>query len=140
MAMKDPQQVAQKWSRNLQSSGASIQAGVMAVTTAPSQAAIKQQDVMVQNFTQSVASGKWARNLGKVTLQDWQNAVVNVGIPRITSGAAKAQPKMADFMTQFLPYVQQGVQKLQATPRGTLDQNINRAVTMIRHNAAFVRQ
>lgn len=138
--MKDPATVAKKWSTNLQASGPSITAGVMAVTEAPSAAAIKQQDVMLQNFTQAVTSGKWARALGKVTLQSWQNAITTIGIQRITSGAAKALPKMTDFMTQWLPYQEQLKQKLAATPRGSLEQNINRAVTAIRHNAAFVRQ
>jgi hypothetical protein len=138
--MKDPTMVAQKWSRNLQASGPSITAGVNAVTTAPSQLAIKQQDVMVQNFQAAVASGKWARNLGKVSLTDWQTAIIQVGIPRITAGAAKALPKMTDFMTQWLPYEAAGLAKLAQMPRGGLDQNIQRAVTMIRHNASFVRQ
>lgn len=138
--MKDPATVAKKWSTNLQASGPSITAGVMGVTEAPSAAAIKQQDVMLQNFTQAVTSGKWARALGKVTLQSWQNAITTIGIQRITSGAAKALPKMTDFMTQWLPYQEQLKQKLAATPRGSLEQNINRAVTAIRHNAAFVRQ
>ena len=137
--MKDPAQVAQKWSRNLQAAGPSITAGVNAVQTAPSQLAIKQQDVMVQNFTTAVTSGKWARNLGKVSLNDWQTALIQVGIPRITAGAAKSLPKVQDFMTQWLPYEAAGQAKLQTMPRGGLDQNIQRAVTMIRHNAAFVR-
>lgn len=137
--MKDPATVAQKWSRNLQAAGPSIQAGVNAVTVSPAQQAIKQQDVMVQNFTQSVTSGKWARNLGKTTLNDWQQAIIQVGIPRITAGAAKALPKVQDFMTQWLQYEEAGKAKLAQMPRGGLDQNIQRAVTMIRHNAAFVR-
>jgi hypothetical protein len=46
---------------------------------------------------------------------------------------------MTDFMTQWLPYMDQLKQKLAQTPRGSLEQNINRAVTAIRHNASFVR-
>jgi hypothetical protein len=138
--MKNPQAVAAKWSRNLQGSAESIRQGVQAVTEAPSQKAIRQQDVMVQNFTASVASGKWARNLGRVTLPEWQDKIINIGIPRITAGAAAAIPKMEGFLTQFLPYLDQGVNQLKAMPRGGLEQNIQRAVTMIRHNAAFKRQ
>lgn len=140
MAQKNPAQVAQKWSRNLQGAGEQIRQGVAAVTEAPSAKAIKQQDVMVANFQQAVSSGKWARNLGKVSLTDWQQAITNVGIPRITAGAAAAIPKMESFLTQFLPYLQQGVNALQQTPRGSLEQNIQRAVSMIRHSANFRRQ
>lgn len=139
MAMKNPAQVASKWNRNLAASGESVKAGVQAVTQAPSEKAIRQQDVMVSNFTQAVTSGKWARNLGRVTLQDWQQAMINTGIPRITSGAAKGLPKMENFLSQFLPYLEQGLNKLANMPRGNLQQNIQRAVTMIQHNADFKR-
>lgn len=138
--MKNPAQVAQKWSRNLQGSTESITAGVQAVTQAPSAAAIKQQDAMLTNFTNAVTSGKWARNLGRVSLQEWQDKLLKVGVPRITAGAAAAVPKMQSFMESFLPWVDQGVNALKATPRGGLEQNITRAVTMIRHNANFKRQ
>jgi hypothetical protein len=137
--MKDPAKVAKKWSTNLQASGPSITDGVNAVTVAPSASAIKQQDVMLQNFTTAVTSGKWAKHLGKVSLADWQTAILTIGLQRITAGAAKALPKMTDFMTQWLPYMDQLKQKLAQTPRGSLEQNINRAVTTIRHNAGFVR-
>jgi len=139
MAMKNPSEVARKWSRNLAGSGESVKAGVNAVTSNPAEAAIRQQDVMVQNFTQAVTSGKWARNLGRVTLQDWQKAMIDTGIPRITSGAAKGLPKMESFLNQFLPYLEQGQNALKTMPRGNLQQNIQRAVMMIQHNANFKR-
>jgi len=140
MAQKNPQQVAQKWSRNLQGAGESIRQGIDAVTEAPSVKAIRQQDVMVANFQASVASGKWARNLSKIGLAEWQDKFKTIGIPRITAGAAAAIPKMESFLTQFLPYLQQGVNALQQMPRGSLETNIQRSVAMIRHNAAFKRQ
>lgn len=138
--MKNAQQVAQKWSRNLQGSTDSITQGVQAVTEAPSARAIRQQDALLNNFTTAVTSGKWARNLGRVTLQDWQDRLLKVGIGRITAGAAAAVPKMESFMNQFLPYLEQGVNNLKATPRGGIEQNIQRAVSMIRWNSQFKRQ
>jgi len=139
MAVKSALQVAQKWSRNLQGAGEAIRQGVDAVTESPATKAIRQQDVMVQNFTQSVASGKWARNLAKVSLAEWQEAFKTYGIPRITAGAAKGLPKFEQFYAQFGPWLEQGLNKLKAMPRGNLETNINRAVTMIRHNSEFKR-
>lgn len=137
--MKNPAQVAQKWSQRLQGSTEAIAQGVASVTTAPSAQAIKQQDAMLTNFTNSVTNGKWARNLGRVTLQEWQDKITKVGIPRITAGAAAAVPKMQSFMESFLPWVEQGVNALKSTPRGGLEQNIARAVTMMRHNSNYKR-
>ena len=65
--------------------------------------------------------------------------MVNVGIPRIAQGAQAKQGKMQSFMTDFLPYLQQGVSRVEGMPSVTLEDNINRAVAMIRHNAQFKR-
>ena len=140
MAVKNPNQVATKWLRGMQGAGDAIRQGVASVTEAPSAKAIRQKEVMVQNFMESVNSGKWERNLAKVSLSDWQAALSGIGVQNITAGATKGFPKMESFMAQFLPYLEQGVNKLKAMPRGNLDQNIARAVTMIRHNAEFKRQ
>jgi len=128
-----PDQIAANWAQRLGASTQKITDGVNSVTVAPGQAAARQSDVWVQNTT--AAAAKWKRNVAAVTLNDWQSAMINKGVSRIASGATAAQPKFQQFMQQFLPYVQAGAANLPA--RGNLDQNINRAVAMMRHNAAF---
>jgi hypothetical protein len=132
----DPTAVANKWSTRLSASGADIQAGVQAVKTAPGQAAAAQVAVWLANLQAS--QDKWARNVSAVTLQQWQQAMINKGIPRIATGAQAAIPKVTQFMTQWLPYEQAGVAQL--PPRGTIQQNIQRAIAMMNYNAGFVRQ
>jgi hypothetical protein len=136
--MKNPQQVADKWARNLGSSVESIKSGVAAVTTAPTEKAAMRADAYASGVQQSVATGKFQRGLRRVTLADWQRAIINKGIPRISAGAAEAKPKMAAFLTEFLPHVESGVASLPA--RGDTETNINRAVQMMRHNAGFARR
>lgn len=133
MSNLTPDQIATNWAQNLAGSTSKITAGVNAVTVAPGQAAARQKDVWLQN-TQA-AQAKWASRVAAVPLSDWQNAMTNKGVPRIASGATAAQPKFASFMTKFLPHLAAG--KAALPPRGTLDQNVNRAVAMIRHNATF---
>jgi hypothetical protein len=87
----------------------------------------------------AVQSGKYAESLNRVTLQDWQAAMINKGIPRVAAGAAEGKGKFQTFMTQFLPWIQQGQQSLESMPRGDLETNIQRMVTMVRHNANFRR-
>lgn len=135
--MKNVTDVVNKWANNLAAATTSIQQGVQQVTTSPTQLAAANPNAYLAGVQKAVASGKWQAALQKVSLADWQNAMIQKGVPRIASGAAAAKPKMAAFMTQFLPYLQQGVQNLQTMPRGTLDQNIQRAVAMMQWNAQF---
>lgn len=128
-----PEQIAQKWATNLGAATTSITHGVNAVQVAPGQAAARQKAVYVQNVT--AAADKWAANTAAVPLSSWQQDMINKGIPRIATGASAAQPKMASFMTQLLPYIQSGVSSL--PPRGNLQQNTQRAVAWIQHMAAF---
>jgi hypothetical protein len=131
-----PDQIAANWASRLAASTQKITDGVNGVTVAPGVAAARQKDVWLQN-TQAAAA-KWQRNVAAVSLADWQAMMLNKGVQRIAAGAQAAQPKFQAFMSKFLPYVHSGRAAL--PPRGTLDQNINRAVQMMRHNAAFNKQ
>lgn len=137
---KTPADIAKKWANNIGAATESIRSGVQAVTTSPTQLAANAQDRYVAGVQRAVSSGKWQAGLQRVSLQDWQQSMLQKGIPRIGSGATQAIPKFTAFMQQFLPYVQQGVQQLASMPRGSLDQNIARAVFMMQHNAQFKRQ
>jgi hypothetical protein len=139
MTMKNPADVAAKWSRNLSSATQSIQSGVNAVTTAPTQLAARQADAYLSGVQEAVASGKWANGLNRVTLQDWQSAMITKGIPRIGQGATSAKPKVEAFMGQLLPYIQTQQRQLQAIPRGSLETNIQRMVAFTRGMSQFKR-
>lgn len=138
MARVTPDAAAAKWASRLSGAGAEIQAGVMAVTESPGAAAARSADLWLQKVTAS--KPKWVRRVSSVTLQDWQQAMVNKGLGRIQTGATEAQPKVASFMAEFLPYVDQGVAKVKAMPKGTVEAGIARAGAMIRHNSQFVRK
>lgn len=136
MALKDPGTVANLWAQRLGAARQQIIDGVNAVTVAPGQKAAAQVQVWLAN-TQAAAD-KWARNTQAVSLQQWQNAMISKGVDRVATGANAAVPKMTQFMQQWLPYEQQVVASL--PPRGNLQQNIQRAVTMMQTNAQFQRK
>lgn len=133
----NPQQVAAKWTRNLSAAGESIRQGVMAVTESPTAKAAQAQDRFLAGVQASVASGKWQRGLQRVTLEDWRQSMLEKGLNRIATGAAAAEGKMTSFMTEWLPFEERVVSAL--PPRGTLEQNIQRAVEVMQKNAAFRR-
>ena len=133
MAKLDATAVAQKWAQNLGAATQAVQDGVNAVTVAPGAAAARQKAVWVQNV--QAAQDKWARNTAAVTLNDWQQAMITKGVPRIASGATASQPKFATFMGKLLPFIDNAVSALPA--RGNLDANINRSVAFMRKMATF---
>lgn len=131
------QEATEKWVTNIGNATARITSGVQGVQTAPGTKAAAAYQKWLARVQES--ADKWRQRVGSVSLQEWQNAMINVGIPRIAQGAQAKKGKMEAFMGQFLPYLEQGVQKVDAMPSVTLEDNINRAVAMIRHNAQFKR-
>lgn len=137
MPMKNPQAVAQKWARNTGQATEAIRQGVQNTTVNPAEKAAARQDAYVAGVQRAVSDGKYRRGLAKVTLQSWQDAMINKGLSRIAGGATAAQPKMAAFLEKFLPYVEQGKQALQSMPRGDLAQNLQRMMFMAEHLSKF---
>lgn len=140
MALPTAQQTADQWSQGMSGATEKIKRGIQNVTESPTQKAANRSDAYLLGVQRAVANGKYRDGLMAVTLEDWKRAALDKGVGRIAGGAVAAKGKFADFMTQFLPHIQSGLQALASMPRGTLEENINRAVSMMRHNATFQRR
>lgn len=127
----------QKWLTNLSNAQSRMQAGAMRVTEAPGAKAAQAADKWLAKVTASKA--KFAARVGSVTLQDWQQSYINVGIPRVSQGAQAKQAKFTSFLDQFLPYLQAGLQQIDKMPSVTVEDGVARASAMIRYNAKFKR-
>lgn len=117
-----PADVASRWSTGMANAGAKIQAGVEAVKTAPGMAAAANKQGYVAGVQSNV--DKWASRVAAVPLATWQQDFINKGLPRIATGAQNAEPKVTNFMNQFLPFLRTTVASL--PPRGTFAQNVQR--------------
>lgn len=137
MAHADPGTVAQHWAERLGGSTDKIRQGVQRVTQAPGAKAAASANLWLARTQASV--DKYRRNVGRVSLADWQQAMEQKGLARVASGASAAVPKMTQFLTEFLPYVDSGAQQVRSMPKGGIEQSIARAAAMIRHNANFRR-
>lgn len=126
-----------KWLANLSAASGRMQSGAMGVTKAPGVAAAAAADKWLAKVTASKA--KFASRVASVSLQDWQNAYINVGIPRVAQGAQAKQSKVQAFFDEFLPYLQRGMATIDNMPSVTLEDGIARASAMIRYNAKFKR-
>ncbi len=137
---RDPQTVANRWRDNLAASSQKIAEGVQQVTKNPMETAASRKDKWIQGVQRSATEGSWERGLRRVTLQDWQTAMINRGLPRIAQGASEATQDFAAFMADFLPYANSVSAKVQAMPSVTLEQNIARAVEAIRTLSQYRRK
>lgn len=136
--MPSPQDAARNWKNAMAASVDKMKRGIQAVDVSPTAKAANAVDRQVAGVIRAQQSGKTAAALNAVTLQDWKAAALDKGVGRVASGAANAEPKMANFMSEFLPFVAQGVQSL--PERGDIETNIQRATAMMRHNAQFRRR
>ena len=126
-----------KWVQNIGSATERMKQGANNVTVAPGVKAAAAADKWLANVQR--AQAKFKNNVSRVSLQDWKDAYINVGIPRVSQGAQAKQAKYTAAMNAFLPYLAQGVAKIDAMPKVTLQDSINRATAMIQHNAAYIR-
>lgn len=132
-----PESATAKWVQNLSASSDRMQAGAMAVTKAPGASAAAAKQKWLTRVTAS--ADKFATNVGRVTLESWQNSYVTIGIPRVGQGASAKRDKMLSFMSSFLPYLKAGVAQIDNMPSTTIEDGIARATAMIRYNAKYKR-
>lgn len=132
-------QIAEKWARNTKAATQSMKDGVMAVTDSPMEKAASRADAMVEGVRRAVNEGRWQARLRAVPLQVWKDRMVSKGIPRVAQGVTDAQGDFTTFMSDFMPYVQEGQRQLDSTPRGDLQTNINRMVQMIQYLSEYNR-
>lgn len=140
--MLSPRDAAQKWLNRARTAGDAIRAGVNAMTEAdnPLEKAAAREQYWAQRVQEAAQQRKFSRGLRNVTFQQWREAMITKGIPNYANGLNSGASKLQNFMESWLPWIQQGQQRLRDMPRGTLQQNIQRMTTMVEHLANFRRQ
>jgi len=131
MAKVNAQQWLEKWGRRLNAAGPDITNGVKNVQTAPGQKAAAMKNLWLQKVQESADT--WAKQVAAVSLSDWQDAMLTKGVGRIAAGVTSAQAKKVTSITNLLTAVDNAASAARAMPRGTLEQNIQRAVTFMQH-------
>ncbi len=139
MARVNPVEFQEKHARRLKAAVPDIQKGVEGVTSSPTEAAAAKADKMLANLTASVQSGKWARNLKRVSLSDWKEKMIVKGIPRISAGIDGAKAKTIAFAEDLLPHVDAGVAKIKNMPDLSIQDSIARAGAFIMHMSEMKR-
>lgn len=127
MARTTAQEWLQKWSTNLNGAATYIKNGVNRVTVAPGQSAAAAADRMLAGVTNSITNGTWQKAVAGVSLQQWQQSMINKGIPRLQQGTAQAVATKQDKIAQLLQNVDQATASISNLPKGGLQQGIARA-------------
>lgn len=129
----------EKHARRLSAAVEDVRKGIDKVTVNPCEQAAAKQDKMLTNLTASITDGRWAAGLKRVSLEDWKKKAKDVGVGRISSGITAAKEKVIAFAEQLLPHIDAGVAKIKGMSDISLEDNINRMTTFIRHMAGFKR-
>ncbi len=139
MAKLTAMEFQEKHARRLKAAVEDVRKGIDRVTESPTEKAAAKQDKMLTNLTAAVSSGKWAAGLKRVSLEDWKKAARDIGVNRIAAGIDGAKDKVIAFAEQLLPHIDRGKDKIKGMPDVTLDDNINRMTTFIRHMSEMKR-
>jgi len=129
----------EKHARRLSAAVEDVRKGIDRVTVNPCEQAAAKQEKMLANLTASVIEGRWAAGLKRVSLEQWKANAKNIGVGRIASGINASKDKVIAFAEQLLPHIDVGTAKIKGMSDITLEDNINRMNTFIRHMAGFKR-
>lgn len=139
MAHGTPAEVSQKWLTNLSNATAEMTAGVARVTVAPGQSAAAKKQKWVNALMDTNTQDKWARNVSSVTLQQWQAAMNNYGINRVSQGAQAKQAKFQAAVSSLLPFIDQLAATVRAMPDNTPADREQRMLAMVRGMRTYQR-
>lgn len=122
------QEATAKWQRRTAAATQDYTDGVNRVQTHPGQLAARNVNGYINGIQQSVANGKWQANVQRGTLQDWQQAAVTKGAPRLAQGVQAAGPKMEAALSRVFPMIDRAVQECQQADTSTVDGRIQKAM------------
>lgn len=137
MARVTPQEFADKWRRRISGATEDIRRGIDRVQTAPGQSAAEAQEAMQTNLNEAINSGRWARNVSNVTLDQWKTAARDKGVARVAPGAQAAESKMTRIAQDLLPAVDAAAAEAKRIPKVTIDDSIQRAAVFMRRMREF---
>ena len=140
MARVNPEEFAEKHARRLKGALEDVRTGIDRVTEAPTVKAAAKKDKMKTNLNAALDSGKWERGLKRVSLEEWKRKAIDKGVERTPRGIDDAHDKVVRFASELLPHVDAGKTAIKTLADVTLEDNINRMTTFIRHMSKFERK
>ncbi len=135
-----PVEFQEKHSRRLKAASVDMRTGVEKITVSPTAQAAEKIDKMRAHLIEAIDSGKTARRLKAVSLEEWKSKMLTKGVGRVAEGIDQAKDKVIGFAEQLLPAVAAAQAEIKALPDLTLEDNINRMTTYIRRMSKFEKK
>lgn len=132
-----PAEFVEKHARRTVAAIEDYKKGISKVTAAPGKKAAAKQGKMKANINKAIDSGKWARRVAAVPLEDWKSQSVEKGAGRIPAGVAGSASKVHAFAEQVLPVLARIKGEVDAMPDLTLEDGIARMTHQVREMAKF---
>lgn len=125
------------WSSGFGAAGAKYQRGVENVQDAPNKKAAAALPRYIASVTSKAVQDKYVAKNNAVTLEMWRKNTIDFGVPNLSRGAQKGEPKYATFAAKFYPHLNTVLGEIAALPNVTLQDRIQRAVKLMQRNAEF---
>lgn len=126
MAKVNAKEYAEKWARRLKGSTEDIRRGVQKVTVAPGKMAAQAKELLKQKLIEAIDNGLWETRVAGVSLEEWQEAILNKGVNRIGAGVDGAMVKQEAMAEKLLADVDAVAREVHTMPKGTLEDSIAR--------------
>jgi len=121
-----PANAAKRWGTNLSNAAAKITEGVKNVQSSPGEDAAKAKAAWIAAMTSAAVQNKWAENVAKVSLSEWQERMTSKGIPAIANAVQNGgEAKFQKAMAKILPAIQSTLDSLPKN-RATFQARITR--------------
>ena len=111
--------------------------GVQNPKVSPTEAALAAKETWRRIMSLSETVEKWARNRSAVGDVGWLSGILGKGKDRYVPGVEFGIGKYLDFASQFYPHMEPKIAEIKRMPKVTIEDRINRAAAMIRHNFSF---
>lgn len=133
----NPQKTQEKQIRRAQAATQDFIDGVQATTKNPMERAIAKREKMKIAWLQAIDSGKWAENLGAVTVGEWKEITSKKGGARYAEGVGAAANKILQFHQQFSQFLASHMQKINSLPDTTAAERLNKMMENAKGIATF---
>ena len=140
MATLTAAQFADKHIRRTKAALEDMRAGVNAVTVSPTLKAAAKADKMKARLVEAIDSGKWAEGLKRVSLEEWKDKMLKLGVSRVSQGLDENRGKIEAFAAQLLPYIDAGIPKINSMPDVTLEDSIQKMAEWSRYMSKMKRK
>lgn len=137
--IKPPEIGARKLLERVRQSRAFYIYGVMNPKVSPTEAAVAMKDTWHRIMSDRRTADKWAENRKAAGDETWRAGILLKGIDRYIPGVEIGIGKYLDFASEFYPYMEKKIAEIKKMPKVTIEDRINRAAEMIRHNYNFKR-